>query len=106
MSSAATKRVLATPIGKTRRFAGKYRRIQSCTGKARALYERADQIMRELLDAGLKPGDRIKIADDRYAVLLDNYPAGTLRTYRAHGIPHYEFVEVHAEELKAELPAA
>jgi hypothetical protein len=71
-------------------LATKARRHLKARADGSACYSRADRLLREMREAGMKPGDAVTInAKGERVVLLDLY-ADSDKVFRSHGIGRFE----------------
>jgi hypothetical protein len=83
---------MALPKKTARKIATKARKFFRARDEGKDAYARADRLLREMRQAGLKPGDAVPInaAGDR--VRLQDLYADSDKVFRAHGIGRFELV--------------
>jgi hypothetical protein len=85
---------------KTKTLAAKARRLLRHRDRGKEQYAAADKLLRQMRDAGMKPGDTITINAGGDQVLLEDLYADTDKVFRAHGIGRFELSVVDRDGKK------
>jgi hypothetical protein len=83
---------------KAKSLAAKARKLLRARDAGREKYAESDRLLRQMRDAGMKPGDAVVINAAGDKVLLDDNFAASDKVFRAHGISRYE---LRIEKAKA-----